>query len=352
MEKTIIPNVLTIAGVDPSGGAGVLADIKAISALGGYGCGVIAALTAQNTCAVTGVCPVPASFVREQLETLFEDVRIDAVKIGMLSDVAVIEEVARALERYRPRFVVLDPVMVAKSGDRLLPENCVQALKTKLLPLATVLTPNLPEAAVLAGEAEITQEGQMLALADKLLPLMGKDSWLLLKGGHLTGAEVPDLLTNGEVNVVFKADRIETKNTHGTGCALSSALATLLPQCETVPEAVSEPPACMTVRPNMRNAPGKGSQFCATKRGPCTIRRVPVRSVIQMNLAALWMQRRNQPNVIGTDRKNICVTVLQIIRVVRQEPSGPAAVVNIMPTPHIIRSAEKSVGKQRQHSRW
>ena len=201
---------------------------------------MIAALTAQNTCAVTGVCPVPASFVREQLETLFEDVRIDAVKIGMLSDVAVIEEVARALERYRPRFVVLDPVMVAKSGDRLLPENCVQALKTKLLPLATVLTPNLPEAAVLAGEAEITQEGQMQALADKLLPLMGKDSWLLLKGGHLTGAEVPDLLTNGEVNVVFKADRIETKNTHGTGCTLSSALATLLPQCETVPEAVEK----------------------------------------------------------------------------------------------------------------
>ena len=144
-----IPNIVTIAGVDPSGGAGVLADIKTIGALGGYGCGVIAALTAQNTCAVTGVYPVPAHFVRDQLKTLFEDVEIDAVKIGMLSDEAVIDEVAAALQKYAPRFVVLDPVMGAKSGDRLLPENCVQALKQKLLPFATVLTPNFPEAAAL-----------------------------------------------------------------------------------------------------------------------------------------------------------------------------------------------------------
>ena len=240
MESKIIPNILTIAGVDPSGGAGVLADIKTISALGGYGCGVIAALTAQNTCAVTGVCPVSAGFVSEQLKTLFEDVRIDAVKIGMLSDEAVIDAVAEALCRYQPRFVVLDPVMVAKSGDRLLPENCVQALKNKLLPLATVLTPNLPEAAVLAGETEIQSETQMNALAQKLLPLMSKGGWLLLKGGHLTGVEVPDLLTNGQTSAVFSAKRIKTKNTHGTGCTLSSAIATLLPQCETVPEAVEK----------------------------------------------------------------------------------------------------------------
>lgn len=240
MEVKSIPNILTIAGVDPSGGAGVLADIKTMSALGGYGCGVIAALTAQNTCAVTGVCPVPASFVRDQLKTLFEDVHIDAVKIGMLSDEAVIEEVAQALERYRPRFVVLDPVMVAKSGDRLLPENCVQALKKRLLPLATVLTPNLPEAAVLAGEPEITSEEQMTALAAKLLPLMSSGAWLLLKGGHLSGDNVPDLLTDGKTSLLFNARRIETKNTHGTGCTLSSAIATLLPQCESVSEAVEK----------------------------------------------------------------------------------------------------------------
>lgn len=240
MQVKTIPNVLTIAGVDPSGGAGVLADIKTISALGGYGCGVIAALTAQNTCAVTGVCPVPAVFVKEQLDTLFADVRIDAVKIGMLSDEAVINAVAEALNRYRPRFVVLDPVMVAKSGDRLLPENCVQALIHQLLPLATVLTPNLPEAAVLTQETEIQSEEEMQALTQKLLPKMKTGAWLLLKGGHLTGKEVPDLLTDGKDHFVYRAERIETKNTHGTGCTLSSAIATLLPQCETVPEAVEK----------------------------------------------------------------------------------------------------------------
>ena len=130
--------------------------------------------------------------------------------------------------------------MVAKSGDRLLPENCVKALKERLLPLATVLTPNLPEAAVLADEMEIQSAEQMQALADKLLPLMGKNAWLLLKGGHLTGHQVPDLLTNGQNSVIFSADRIDTKNTHGTGCTLSSAVATLLPQCATVPEAVEK----------------------------------------------------------------------------------------------------------------
>ena len=187
MAEKVIPNVLTIAGVDPSGGAGVLADIKTISALGGFGCGVIAALTAQNTQAVTGVCPVPASFVKEQLDTLFADVRIDAVKIGMLSDENVIAEVADALEKYQPRFVVLDPVMVAKSGDRLLPENCVKALKERLLPLATVLTPNLPEAAVLADETEIQSAEQMQALADKLLPLMGSAQKLHAQCAFLHG---------------------------------------------------------------------------------------------------------------------------------------------------------------------
>lgn len=236
----MIPNILTIAGVDPSGGAGVLADIKAMSALGGFGCAVIAALTAQNTRAVTGVCPVPATFVREQLKTLFEDVRIDAVKIGMLSDEAVINEVANALEEYAPRYVVLDPVMVAKSGDRLLPENCVEALKKRLLPLTTIVTPNLPEAAVLVGEPEIQTEDQMASLSQKLLPYLSKGSWLLIKGGHLTSREAPDLLTDGETTKIFSAERINTKNTHGTGCTLSSAIATLLPQSKTVPEAVEK----------------------------------------------------------------------------------------------------------------
>lgn len=233
----VIPNVLTIAGVDPSGGAGVLADIKAISALGGYGCGVIAALTAQNTQAVTGVLPIPAAFVKAQLDTLFEDVRIDAVKIGMLTDIEVIKVVAETLKKYQPKFIVLDPVMVAKSGDRLLPEDSVEALKTYLLPLATVLTPNLPEAAALVNQKEINSQEEMLALAKDLLELMNENAWLLLKAGHLSGSDVPDLLIRGDEALIFNSTRIETKNTHGTGCTLSSALATLLPQCETVAEA-------------------------------------------------------------------------------------------------------------------
>ena len=235
-----IPNILTIAGVDPSGGAGVLADIKTMSALGGYGCAVIAALTAQNTQGVTGVLGINADFVKEQLDTLFADVHIDAVKIGMLSDVKVIETVADALKHYQPRYVVLDPVMVAKSGDRLLPESSVDALRSLLLPLATVLTPNLPEAAVLAGEKEITDRSQMLPLAKKLLSMMGKDHWMLLKGGHLAGDAVPDLLVAENETRFFEGTRIVTKNTHGTGCTLSSAIATLLPQTESVPQAVEK----------------------------------------------------------------------------------------------------------------
>ena len=239
MQK-VIPNIVSIAGVDPSGGAGVLADVKAISALGGYACAVIAALTAQNTQAVTGVLPVSADFVRLQLKTLFEDVRIDAVKIGMLGDPAVIEVVAQALERYRPRFVVLDPVMVAKSGDRLLPDDCVKLLKERLLPLATVLTPNLPEAAALLSRDEITDPKQMPELAQALLGLMSPGAWVLLKGGHFTHEEVPDLLTNAQESLCLTSPRVMTKNTHGTGCTLSSALAALLPQTSSVPEAMQE----------------------------------------------------------------------------------------------------------------
>ncbi len=236
MQK-IIPNVLSIAGVDPSGGAGVFADLKAISALGGYACGVVAALTAQNTQAVIDVMGVSPAFVKEQLETLFTDVRIDAVKIGMISDEEVIEVVAQALERYSPKFVVLDPVMVAKSGDRLMPEGVAEVLKRRLLPLATVLTPNLPEAAVLVNQPEITTREAMPSLANELLQLMQPGAWVLLKGGHLIEKEVPDLLTNGKESHTFTSARIMTKNTHGTGCTLSSALATLLPQSPSVPQA-------------------------------------------------------------------------------------------------------------------
>lgn len=233
-----IPNVLSIAGVDPSGGAGVFADIKAMSACGAYACGVVTALTAQNTRAVTGVLPIAPDFVREQLDTLFADVRIDAVKIGMLDNAALIGTVADALLKYRPKFVVLDPVMVAKSGDRLLREEAVSALRERLLPLATVLTPNIPEALALLDRDDEVTEDDMPELVRSLWMLMkNREAWVYLKGGHLEGEASPDLLFNGVVSIPFTAARVQTKNTHGTGCTLSSAIAASLPQESDVPGA-------------------------------------------------------------------------------------------------------------------
>ena len=237
-EPKRIANVLTIAGLDPSGGAGILADVKAMSACGTYGMAVVAALTAQNTCGVSGWQPVAPDFVRAQIDAIFEDIRVDAVKIGMLGTPEVIDAVAEALERHRPPFIVLDPVMVAKGGDRLLAKEAESALCERLLPLTTVITPNLPEAAVLAGEAEIRERGEMPALARKLLDRLAPDAWVYLKGGHLTEAESPDLLLSRETSLTFEAPRIATKNTHGTGCTLSAAIAAQLGRGESVPKAV------------------------------------------------------------------------------------------------------------------
>ena len=233
-----IPNVLSIAGVDPSGGAGLLADIKAMSACGAYGCGVVTALTAQNTKGVFGVETVSPEFVRRQLDVLFDVGAIDAVKIGMLSDAAVIDVVADVLQARRPRFIVVDPVMVAKSKDRLLAKDAVQALAERLLPLATVITPNLPEAAEILGEEEVESADAMDAVAERLAKRVGPSGWVLLKGGHLKGNIASDLLLGAGISLRFEAPRIETKNTHGTGCSLSSALAALLPQTCSVPDAV------------------------------------------------------------------------------------------------------------------
>ena len=235
-----IPNVVSIAGVDPSGGAGVLADVKAMSACGAYACGVIAALTAQNTQTVTGVMPVPATFLKEQIDTLFDDVRIDAVKIGMLGTVEQIETVADALVRRKPRFVVLDPVMVAKGGSRLLAADAVDALKERLLPLATIITPNLPEAMCLLGREEDVTEEEFPEVARELWKLLGRrNAWVYLKGGHLEGESAYDLLFNNVVSVPFTAPRVPTKNTHGTGCTLSSAIAAELARLNDVPKAAA-----------------------------------------------------------------------------------------------------------------
>ena len=233
-----IPNVLTIAGVDPSGGAGVLADLKTFSALGAYGCGAIAALTAQNTHAVTGIHEVPPEFLRLQLDALFDDVRIDAVKIGMLASAALVGVVAEALARHRPPFVVLDPVMVAKSGDRLLRAEAVDALRKDLLPLATVVTPNLPEAGDLLGRP-VGERPEALRAAARDLHALGARS-VLVKGGHGTGDTLVDLFFDGERYVELATGRIRTRNTHGTGCTLSSAIAALAPQRPSLEAAVRE----------------------------------------------------------------------------------------------------------------
>lgn len=236
--KNSIPNVVTIAGVDPSGGAGVLADVKAMSACGAYACGVVAALTAQNTRDVTGVSPVSPDFLRNQIDTLFSDVRIDAVKIGMLGTTELIEVVADAMLRWKPKHIVLDPVMVAKSGGRLLMADAVEAMRTRLLPLATVVTPNLPEAQSLLGISGSVGEEDFPEMARALWEFVRrKDAWIYLKGGHLEGDDAYDLLYNGIVSVPFSSERIHTKNTHGTGCTLSSAIAACLPQEQDVPAA-------------------------------------------------------------------------------------------------------------------
>lgn len=234
-----VPNVLSIAGVDPSGGAGILADAKAISALGGYACAVVAALTAQNTRAVTGVLPVAPAFVAQQIDTLLADVRIAATKIGMLGPVPAIAAVAERLGHWKLAPVVLDPVMVAKSGDALLEKAAVGTLREALLPLATVITPNLPEAGVLLDERAPETLKEMRRAAEKLRELLRGDGqrWVLLKGGHLPASEPIDLLHDGDRMIELAAPRIETRNTHGTGCTLSSALATLLARGADVPAA-------------------------------------------------------------------------------------------------------------------
>lgn len=238
-EPISIRNTLTIAGMDPSGGAGILADVKTMSALGTYACAVVAALTAQNTVSVTDISPVNPQFVRQQIDTLLADVTIHAVKIGMLGQTGVIEVVADRLAHFKLQHVVLDPVMVAKSGDLLLEQKAVGTLREQLLPQATVLTPNLPEAGVLLEMRAVETVREMRRVAERLRNMMtyGGHRWVLLKGGHLPGNDTIDLLHDGDRMIELPGHRIQTRNTHGTGCTLSAALAALLPQTEDVPEA-------------------------------------------------------------------------------------------------------------------
>lgn len=223
----MIANVLTIAGTDPSGGAGIQADIKTFSALGAYAASVVTAVVAQNTQGVRSFLALEPAFVADQIDAVFEDVRIDAVKIGMVANAGIAEVIAGRLRHHGAANIVLDPVMVAKSGHKLLDPDAVAAVRDLLVPLSIVITPNLPEAAVLLGiDAEWTLE-EMRKRAAELHRLGPR--WVLLKGGHLVGAEdSTDLLYDGQRRIEMSAPRIATKNDHGTGCTLSAAIAALL----------------------------------------------------------------------------------------------------------------------------
>lgn len=231
-----LPVALTIAGSDSSGGAGIQADLKTFAAFGVYGASVITALTAQNTHGVSGIHRVPPAFVTAQIDAVFDDLDIRAVKIGMLAGLATIEAIVSALSRWKPRHLVLDPVMVATSGDRLLPADAVSALRERLIPMATLVTPNLPEAAALLQEAVAKDEATIRSQGKKLLA-MGAQA-VLIKGGHGQGTESIDYLFAGGNVTALSAPRIATANTHGTGCSLSSAIAAGLAKGETLEAAV------------------------------------------------------------------------------------------------------------------
>jgi hydroxymethylpyrimidine/phosphomethylpyrimidine kinase len=231
------PKVLTIAGSDPSGGAGIQADLKTFTALGVYGMSVITAVTAQNTQKVNSVYALPAKMVRDQLEAVITDIKPDFIKIGMLSNTDIIETVTDILRKYKFKNIILDPVMVSKSGDRLLEESAIISLKKKLIPLAFLLTPNIIEAEILTGIKIIDFES-IIKTAEILIKMGAKN--VLIKGGHLKGDICKDFLLAGNKYIILSRWRIRTKNTHGTGCTYSSAIASFLAKGEDLETAVQK----------------------------------------------------------------------------------------------------------------
>lgn len=230
-----MPNVLTIAGSDSSAGAGIQADLKTFAALGVYGTSAITAITAQNTRGVTAVQEMAADMVAAQIDAVVEDIRPDAVKTGMLASAPIIEVVAAKVREHGLPNLVVDPVMVAKSGDRLLREDAVAALRDVLLPLAAVVTPNLPEAEVLVGRGIASDEDARRA-GEEIVGL-GAGA-VVVKGGHREASEAVDILYDGEAFRVYSAPRIDTTSTHGTGCTFASAIAAYLARGEPLAEAV------------------------------------------------------------------------------------------------------------------
>jgi hydroxymethylpyrimidine/phosphomethylpyrimidine kinase len=232
-----IKNLLTIAGSDSSGGAGIQADLKAFSATGSYGMTVISSLTAQNTQGVQAIYPVPADFVKAQLDSLFADIQIDGIKIGMLGDASIMQTIVPYLMRFDGP-IVLDPVMVAKGGAALMAEDAERVLIDTLLPLAGLVTPNLPELAVLLGQPEAQDRAQMQAQAQALID-RGANA-VLVKGGHLVAEASADFLLTAQGGQWFEAQRIHTANTHGTGCTLASAICSFWAQTGDIVSAVQQ----------------------------------------------------------------------------------------------------------------
>ncbi|MFV0576440.1 MAG: bifunctional hydroxymethylpyrimidine kinase/phosphomethylpyrimidine kinase [Vibrio sp.] len=257
-----IPNILTIAGSDSGGGAGIQADIKAISATGGFACSAITALTAQNTLGVRSIFPVSAEFIGQQLDAVFSDISISAVKIGMLNDSQIITAIAQKLRQYSVKNIVLDPVMVATSGDPLIQPEAIQTLKSEFIPLVDVITPNLPEAGLLLG---LPMPKSELEVEDFIKQIQSNSELnqvnVLLKGGHFTGEQSQDWLIQQDKVSVYSHKRIQTSNTHGTGCTLSSALASYLGQGYPLTDAVTAAKAYLSqalVHANNLNV-GQGS---------------------------------------------------------------------------------------------
>ena len=230
-----LKTALTIAGSDSSGGAGIQADLKTMTVNGVFGMSAITALTAQNTLGVTAIQEVTPEFLAQQIDAVFEDIRPDAVKIGMVSSAALVEVIAQRLRFWKAENIVVDPVMVATSGSRLISQEAVDALKELLLPLATVATPNIPEAEVLSGQ-KIGSEAEMLAAAETIHQALG--CAVLLKGGHAIN-DANDLLWSASGPKWFYGKRIDNPNTHGTGCTLSSAIASNLAKGYTLEESVA-----------------------------------------------------------------------------------------------------------------
>ncbi len=254
----MVANVLTIAGSDPSGGAGIQADLKTFAALDCYGMAVITALTAQNTCGVSAIHVPPPDFVAAEIDALLIDIDIAAIKIGMLGTAAIVETVANCLRAYQGP-IVLDPVLVATSGATLGDDRVVAAMKAHLFPLAMIITPNLPEAARLADKPIAQTPEETLKLAEVLHGQAPQAAWLL-KGGHAGSAGADDLLFTGD-SLWLKAERIPTRNTHGTGCTLSSAIAAFLAKGLPLAEAVAEAKAYLT-------AALRGADRLSVGRGP------------------------------------------------------------------------------------